>query len=163
MSDQFQKFRQRIRADMATPAPEGAAETATAAADDFDPAALVPDGVRPFSVAIVKRQPGFFIVMATNKRRHWIWYHSIQNLMMEEEGGAEFLEFTHEALAVTIKGRDLDQLQNLIAFGKVAAIFEPSGAPLQSAEYPTVIQGVRATPITERKDEKPTGPKLVKP
>ena len=97
--------------------------------DDFNPADYDPNEHKSFTTAATKRQPGFVVTMVKNRARYWIYYHSIRRLKFYEQDAREYIEFTHDNLAVTIAGERLDLLLTLIGEGRLKAIFEPAGRP----------------------------------
>lgn len=136
----------------------GAAEEHAA----FNPADYQRPEGKTVTLDQTRRQAGFTIAMIYGRARHWIGYHSIRRLCSFEFQGKEYLEFTHENLAVTIEGRRLDHLLYLIGEGRVKVLFEPDGAIDHDDGKSPQITAMRVTDVEEKKDKDKDSLKLVK-
>ena len=131
--------------------------------DVFNPADYEPTEYKPFTTTNGKRQPGFAIAMVQDKARYWIFYHSIRRLKMSERNGRDYVQFSHDDLAITIEGQRLAVLLNLIGEGRLKAVFEPNGLPAAASSQMTqpIITAIRVTDIEAAKGDKVLN--LVKP
>lgn len=132
----------------------GVTSTEVADSDGFDPSGYEPGQAKAFTTTTGKRQPGFALALRHESTRHWIFYHAIRRLKSFTRGTADYLQFTHEELAVTIEGQRLSQLIGLIGEGRLKALFEPDGKPLAAASAgDPVITAVRVTDIEAQADQ----------
>ena len=118
--------------------------------DRFDASGYNTDYARAFTTANGKRQPGFALVLCHENTRHWIFYHGIRRLKSFARDGREYLQFTHEDLAITIEGQQFAFLIGLIGEGRLKAVFEPDGRTVSArSETDPIITAVRVTDIEE--------------
>jgi hypothetical protein len=103
--------------------------------DEYDPEEIEPTFYKPVFMGNARRA-GFQVVLVEHKRRFWIYYHNIGNLMFEEDSGTQYIGFTHQGLAVSIQGRGLIPVYNLIGDGRLRSIYEPNGLPPAPSQGP---------------------------
>ncbi|NDW07828.1 hypothetical protein [Jiella pacifica] len=65
-----------------------------------------------------------FSIFCRGGQRHVFFYHNLDNLDLIEQGGDEFLRFTHRGKAVTMRGTCLHEVIEAVIAHTLQAIYE---------------------------------------
>lgn len=120
--------------------------------------AAEPDAYRPY---VIRSRPQLgFTLIEKDSTRHGFHYHTLRHPKWQQRGGAEFLSFVADGLAVVMQGRGLVLLHAALVGGKLAEIREYDGEQQRNAGAPTRIDRLEVQDAEERMTAQP--PRLVK-